>query len=217
MADGVAGIVRAAAGVLLAAGIAMVVAGCGSEEGGGTTATTATTGAMVARTYRDPVADVTPGQPDLTAVRISGDARTIRFAFRFASAPPLGTSAAEGWTDMLLMGIDVPPIGAPPTPSGWVSLDYALGMHGVDDRAVFRAMQPGLGTDAGPGGAPGLRALRSRVNGREIRIELPRALIGEPAYFTFQAATGREGRDESGEGDSIPDRGTLRYPPANPA
>ncbi len=217
MADGVAGIVRAAAGVLLAAGITMVVAGCGAEEGGGTTATTATTGAVVTRAYRDPVGDVSPGQPDLTALRISGDARTIRVAFRFASAPPLGTSAAEGWTDMLLMGIDVPPIGAPPTPSGWVSLDYALGMHGVDDRAVFRAMQPGLGTGAGAGGAPGLRTLRSRVAGREISIELPRALIGEPAYFAFQAAAGREGGDESGQGDSLPDQGTLRYPPATGA
>lgn len=163
--------------------------------------------------YRDAVADVTAGTPDLTAVRISSDARQVHLAFSFASAPPLSASAEAGWTDMLLMGIDVPPIGAPPTPSGWMGLDYALGMHGVDDRAVFRDMQASIGRGGGTGMPPVLRTLRSSVSGREITIDLPRALIGEPDYFDFNVAVGREGADEGagGGGDVIPAEGTARY------
>lgn len=154
---------------------------------------------------------MTAGVPDLTALTIASDATTVRLRFTFRSAPPLSAGAGGGWTDMLLMGIDVPPIGPTPTPGGWTGLDYALGMHGVDDRAVFRAMQPRFGERGGVGGAPGLRTLGSRVSGREIHIDLPRALIGNPAYFDFQAAVGREGSDESGEGDLLPDTGTARY------
>ena len=199
-------------GLVLIAAAAAIVTGCGTEGNGGSTATPTATTTAAAVTYRDARGDVTPGQPDITGIRIAGDERMLRIVVRFASAPPLSASAAGGWTDMLLMGIDVPPIGSPPTPSGWAGLDYALGMHGVDDRAVFRAMQPGFGLDGATGGTPALRTLRSQVSGREIRVEVPRALLGAPAYFEFQAAAGREGGDESATGDLVPDTGTLRYP-----
>ena len=200
-----------AAGLALAGAIAALAAGCG---GGGPTTTPATPSAQASgtRTYRDPEGDVTPGGPDITAIRIATDVSTIHLVVRFASAPPLSSKAKQGWTDMLLFGIDVPPIGSAPTPNGWAGLDYALGMHGVDNRAVFRAMQPGFGEDGGVGGAPGVRTLTSRVSGREIRVALPRELIGDPTYFAFQAAAGREGADESGTGDLMPGTGTLRYP-----
>lgn len=201
-------------GLVLIAATAAVVTGCGTDGSGGSTAAPAATTPTAARTYRDPTGDVTPGQPDITAIRIASDERTIHIDFRFASAPPLSASADGQWTDMLLMGIDVPPIGAPPTPGGWAGLDYALGMHGVDDRAVFRAMQAGFGQDGGGGGSPSLPTLRSKVSGREIRIELPRALIGDPEYFRFQVAAGREGGDESATGDLVPRAGTLRFTPA---
>ncbi len=195
---------------------AMALAGCGgagSDTGGGTAPTTAapatTAGTTGARTYRGTEGNVPAGTPDLTAVRISDDFTTVHLVFRFGSAPPLRTSTSGGWTDMLLMGIDVPPIGPGPTPSGWTGLDYALGMHGVDDRAVFRAMSPVPGVDA----PPQRETLRSTVSGREIRIDLPRRLIGNPTYFAFNVAVGREGGAEtsSAGGDSIPATGTARY------
>lgn len=223
-AHGVTGMVLLAA---LTPGLALIVTACGDTAASGTatgqgTAAPRSTGATSVaaepapersgRTYADPRGDVTPGQPDLTAVRISSDATTVRLVFRFADAPPLSTNTKQGWTDMLLFGIDAPPIGSAPTPNGWAGLDYALGMHGVDNRAVFRAMQPGFGDDGGVGGAPGVRTLTSRVSGREIHVDLPRELIGNPTYFAFQAAAGREGADESGTGDLMPGTGTLRYP-----
>ena len=222
-AHGMAGMVLLA---VLMPGLALVVSACGETTTevatGQSTAATGSEGAATIatgptpvrseRTYADPRGDVTPGQPDLTAMRISSDASTIRLMFRFAGAPPLSTNTTEGWTDMLLFGIDVPPIGSAPTPNGWAGLDYALGMHGVDNRAVFRAMQPGFGEEGGVGGAPGMRTLTSRVSGREIHVDLPRELIGDPSYFAFQAAAGREGTDESGTGDLVPGTGTLRYP-----
>ena len=205
------------AGIACAAVIAVaaVGAGCGGGDTGvaGTRPGSTTQPALAGtHTYRDPVGDVTAGVPDLTAVTIANDATTVSMRFTFRSAPPLSASAASGWTDMLLMGIDAPPTGPPPVAGGdWAGLDYALGMHGVDDRAVFRAMHPRFGEDGGRGAAPGLRTLRSLVSGRAIRIDLPRALIGDPAYFDFQAAVGREGADESGEGDLLPGTGTARY------
>ena len=197
------------------AAVSLAITGCGGSEQSGpaTSASTAAGTASTGRTYRDAAGDVPAGTPDLTSVSISNDASTVRVRFRFANAPPLSTSPSGEWTDMLLMGIDVPPIGPGPTPSGWTGLDYALGMHGVDDRAVFRSMQPGLGADGGTGMAPGLRTLRSRTQGREVTIALPVALLGNPKYFDFTVAVGREGGDEasSAGGDMIPARGTARY------
>lgn len=202
--------------VVVAVAMATLMAGCGAGDGGSTaTAPGTTTGASAGgRTYRDVAGDVPAGQPDLTQVRVSNDDRTVHLAVRFATAPPLSANLRAGWTDMLLMGIDVPPIGPPPVPGGdWVGVDYALGMHGVDDRAVFRAMQPRFGSDGGTDMSPGVRALRSQVRGREITIELPRAMIGDPGYFHFTVAAAREGAGEGvgGTGDIIPATGTARY------
>lgn len=218
------GTAAAALALALAGAVAMVASGCGGDASSGAatgatgatstgsaTGTTTGTGttpgqSAVVRTYRDPFGDVTPGEPDLTAVRISNDARTIHLEFQFAGAPPLSASAKEGWTDMLLMGIDVPPIGSKPTPGGWMGLDYALGMHGIAPRAVFRDMHAE---------GPQVATLPSRISGSTITIDLPRARIGNPAWFDFNVAVGREGGDEiggaSGGGDIIPATGTARY------
>lgn len=199
---------RRAAGAGAAAVAALVIAGCGGGVGGGSTGDTTTgtrtsaAAATGARTYRDPFGDVTPGQPDLTAVRIANDAHTIRLAFRFANAPPLGSNARQGWTDMLLMGIDVPPIGSPPTPNGWTGLDYALGMHGVAPEAVFRDMHVE---------GRQMTVLPSRISRGSIVIDLDRSRIGDPPYFDFNVAVAREGASEPATGDSIPTTGTLRY------
>lgn len=190
-------------GLMAGLGIATVCLGACGDGGQGTASSDTVPGsAMGSRTYPDASGDVPFGQPDLTALTISNGATTVRMRFTFAGAPPLASNVAEGWTDMLLMGIDVPPIGAGPTPSGWMGLDYALGMHGVDTRAVFRAMREE---------GPRVRTLTSRVAGRTISLDLPRALIGDPAYFAFNVAVGREGGNEVGGGDSIPPAGTLRY------
>jgi hypothetical protein len=181
------------------AGAAALGAGCGESS---VTTTSATVTAPGAGAHRDAFGDVTPGEPDLTALRITNDARAVRMAFTFAGAPPLATNLSAGWTDMLLMGIDVPPIGSKPTPNGWMGVDYALGMHGVDDRAVFRDMHQTKRQ---------MTTLRSHVSGRTITIDLPRTLIGDPAYFDFNVSVGREGGDQEGSGDSIPATGTLRY------
>jgi hypothetical protein len=53
------------------------------------------------------------------------------FRVRFAKASPLQTSTREQWIDMLLLGIDVPPLGSKPTPSGWRGVDCVLGVHGA--------------------------------------------------------------------------------------
>lgn len=204
---------RSATGIALAV-IAVVVAGCGDPSGapsGGGPTSTATTAPPTAgaRVYRDGVGDVPAGTPDLAEVRISNDAEQVHLVVRFASAPPLRTSPSGRWTDMLLMGIDVPPIGPGPTPSGWTGLDYALGMHGVDVRARFRPME----NATTPGTRPDVRTLESHVRGREIALDLPIAWIGKPAFFDFNVAVGREGEDEasSAGGDQIPGRGTARY------
>ena len=204
---------RIAAGVLALAGIAALGAGCGGDGGGGITADRPGTGTGAAvtdtRTYRDAEGDVAAGLPDLTAVTIASDATTVSMRFTFRSAPPLRTDAAAGWTDMLLVGLDVPPIGPGPQAGGgdWVGVDYAFGVHAIERQARLRSMGGGLG-----GAAPGPpTALPTRWSGRSISIDLTRALIGDPPYFDFVAAVGREGSNESGEGDALPTTGTLRY------
>jgi hypothetical protein len=198
----------AAAAVMIT--VALGASACGdSEPAGDTESTSAPANAeSPTRVYRAAPGDTPGGQTHVTQVRISNDADSVRLVFRFSSAPPLRNSVSEGWTDMLLMGIDVPPIGPGPTPNGWTGLDYALGMHGVDARARFRAME-GATT---PGTRPDTRTLQSQVDGRQIAVTLPRAWIGNPAFFEFNVVAAREGADESsGGGNQIPAQGTARY------
>jgi hypothetical protein len=183
--------------------VALGASACGdSEPAGDTESTSAPANAeSPTRVYRAAPGDTPGGQTHVTQVRISNDADSVRLVFRFSSAPPLRNSVSEGWTDMLLMGIDVPP-------NGWTGLDYALGMHGVDARARFRAME-GATT---PGTRPDTRTLQSQVDGRQIAVTLPRAWIGNPAFFEFNVVAAREGADESsGGGNQIPAQGTARY------
>ena len=211
--------VRRIAAVIMACGaiggIAAVGAGCG-DSGGGVTANRpgTTTGASVTdtRTYRDASGDVAAGLPDLIAVTIASDATTVSMRFTFRSAPPLRTDLAGKWTDMLLMGLDVPPIGPGPGTGDWMGVDYAFGVHAIEGQARLRAMGASMG-----GAAPGPpTTIPTRWSGRSISIDLQRSLIGDPPYFEFVAAVGREGSDESGDGDALPAKGTLRYTLAPP-
>ena len=59
---------------------------------------------------------------DVVALAVERDADTITFRVRFAAGPPLGVSLQDGWVDMILIGIDVPPFGAPPVTPGYLPI-----------------------------------------------------------------------------------------------
>ena len=93
--------------------------------------------AVAATIFRDAAGDVKGGAgPDLTSLSVSHTATAVTFRLRFAQAPPLGVSA-EGWVDMLLVGIDTPPRSLSRTPRGWYGLDYYAGLHGAEQTAVL--------------------------------------------------------------------------------
>ena len=75
--------------------------------------------------YADPAGDVERG-PDITSVRVSKTETTVTFTVRFATEPPLQVDE-RGWIDMLLIGVDVPPVGPEPVAPGgeWRGADFA--------------------------------------------------------------------------------------------
>lgn len=161
-----------------------------------------------AKGFPDRTGDVRGGKgPDIVAIRLSNTATRITFAIRFATAPPLRVSAREGWVDMLLIGIDVPPIGPRPIPDGeWRGANYALGTHGPS--------QTGLLVELGvaPEGQRQLARFPIVTKGSTVSFSITRRSIGNPAWFRFQVAAARETERETGGGvDMSPDRGTFRY------
>lgn len=158
--------------------------------------------------FADPIGDVVGGTgPDITGVFVSHTASTVTFRVRFATTPPLGISAREGWVDMLLVGIDVPPRGLKRSANGWRGLDYYAGLHGNDNVAMLvkpPAAQPWRGkTLARP------RVTRS---GHTLTFSLSRRLLGDPAWIEFVLAAGRETAAQAGGGgDEAPNRGTFHY------
>jgi hypothetical protein len=175
---------------LHAALLAVLLAGCGGGAG--------------ARTFDDRVGEVEAGTgPDLAAVTVSDTATEVTFAVRFADAPPLRVDEADGWVDMLLIGIDVPPLGPEPDAPGgdWRGVDYAFGTHGPSDTAVLVRMGGGK-----------VAELAVATSGSTMSLSVPRRALGNPDWFTFTVAAGREGaEDRGGGGDFIPASGTLRY------
>jgi len=153
--------------------------------------------------YGDPVGDVDHG-PDLASVRVSNTDADVSFAVRFASEPPLRVDEGEGWVDMLLIGIDVPPLGPEPVAPGgeWRGADFALGMH---DTA-----KTGMLVRLGGGKVADLDVVSS---GSRLTFSVPRAALGDPEWFTFTVAAARESGDEASGGgfDIAPAHGTLRY------
>lgn len=159
--------------------------------------------------FADPVGDVKGGAgPDLTLVSVSHTASTVTFRFRFAEAPPLGSSARKGWVDMLLIGIDVPPRSLKRGTHGWAGLDFYAGLHGTDTTAMVVKTSPT---------APSQNRMLARpavtVRGRTLSFSISRTTLGNPAWIEFVAAAGRETSDPAGGagGDEAPNHGTFHY------
>lgn len=161
-----------------------------------------------ARTYTDRVGEVTPGSgPDITSVTVSNSPTKVRFTVRFATATPLRINAKKGWVDMLLVGIDVPPLGPPPVPRGdWLGLSFAAGTHGPSKTGVLVRLASGSSRRLGN--------LVVTTKGRTLAFSIPRATLGRPAWFAFNVAAGREGGSEPANdsgGDIAPATGLFRY------
>jgi hypothetical protein len=133
-------------------------------------------------------------------VVVSHDAKRITFTIRFAQAPPLGSGVS--WVDMLLVGVDVPPLGPAPTPRGWTGADYVFGVHGNEPGVVLFKRLKGRT----------ISRLPAVVLGPRLTIRVPRAKLGNPGWFTFTLAGGREADAEArGSADDAPAKGVFRY------
>ncbi len=164
--------------------------------------------AFAAKTYPDRAGDVKAGTgPDLTAVTVSNERTTVTFRVRFAKAPPLRISAREGWVDMLLIGIDVPPLGPRPSSPGgeWRGANFALGTHGPS--------RTGQLVRLGKEESRPVAGFKIASSGSMLTFSVSRRALGNPAWFTFTVAAARElVKQETGGGfDVAPARGTFRY------
>jgi len=163
----------------------------------------ATAGAGTAvRRYSDVAGDVSGAGPDITSVVVSHGIKRVTFTVRFAAAPPLGLSATEKWVDMLLVGIDVPPLGPTPVPSSWRGVDYYFGLHGNDTGVALFARS----------GVRKFTRLTVVVRGASLTVSVPRSRLGNPKWFGFTVAAGREAEVETeGSADYAPAKGVFRY------
>jgi hypothetical protein len=164
--------------------------------------------AFAATRYPDRIGDGQGGVgPDLASITISNTKTTVTFRVRFDKAPPLRVSSPEGWVDMLLIGVDVPPLGPRPiTPGGeWRGANFALGTHGPS--------KTGLMVRLGRGENRRIARFKIVTSGSTITFSVPRAALGNPAWFTFSVAAARELDDGPNAGgvDAAPARGTFHY------
>ena len=167
--------------------------------------------ALAAKTYPDAIGEVKRGGgPDIASVTVSNTKKKITFAFRFATAPPLRVSTREGWVDMLLLGIDVPPLGPLPVAPGgeWRGVDLAAGAHGPSATAMVVRLPKTPG-----GRSRELARVPVVTSGSTLTFSIPRSALGGARWFTFMVAAARESAEEDGGGgfDVVPARGTLRY------
>ncbi len=163
--------------------------------------------AFATKIYTDRVGDA-KGAPDVASVALSNTASTITFRVRFANAPPLRISSREGWVDMLLIGIDVPPLGPPRTTPGgeWPGANFALGTHGPSH--VGRLVRLGKKRSTQ------VSTFKIVTRGRMLSFSIPRRALGSPRWFDYSVATAREEVEEKpgrGGADVVPQRGTSRY------
>ena len=159
--------------------------------------------------FSDPAGDVAGGAgPDVTSISVSHSATAVTFRVHFAQQPPLGASARDGWVDMLLIGVDVPPRGLKRTPRGWMGLDFFAGLHGTERTAIVVKPPP-----APSGKSTVLGRPKVAVGGRTLTFSVSRRKLGDPAWFEFVVAAGREtsGPTTRGGADEAPDRGVFRY------
>ena len=146
--------------------------------------------------------------PDLTSLSVSHTATAVTFRLRFAQAPPLGVSA-EGWVDMLLVGIDTPPRSLSRTPRGSYGLDYYAGLHGAEQTAVLvrsAVTKPGSTSRV-------IARVEAAVTGRTLGFTIARKKLGDPDWIELVVAAGREGteREAGGSADEAPARGAFHY------
>lgn len=166
--------------------------------------------ALAAKTYRDPARDAKLS-PDMTSVTLSNTATKVVFRVSFTKAPPLRLSRSKGWVDMLLFGIDVPPLGPKPIPDvEWRGVDFVGGFHGPERVGVLMR--------AGEGSGDENLVARFKVftKGATLTFSIPRRALGDPKWFTFHIATAREWSNEAAEpagakADYAPNRGSFRY------
>ncbi|HEX7581621.1 MAG TPA: hypothetical protein VF321_00920 [Gaiellaceae bacterium] len=169
--------------------------------------------AFAAKSYPDRVGDVTGGSgPDLTSITLSNTKTKtkITFRIRFARTPPLRVSAREKWVDMLLIGIDVPPLGPRPVKPGdeWTGANFALGTHGPSKTGQVVQLGEGI-----PTSSRRVAAFKIVTRGATLTFSIPRRVLGSPAWFTFTVAAARESENDAAGGgvDLAPAHGTFRY------
>ncbi len=167
--------------------------------------------AFAAHSYLDRVGDVKGGRgPDIASIAVSNTKTAVTFRIRFANAPPLRISTREGWADMLLIGVDVPPLGPRPSIAGgpWLGANFALGTHGPSNTGQIVRLGEGI-----PAGLRHVASFKILTGGSTLTFSVPRRAFGSPAWFTFTVAAARETEKEATGGgvDVAPNHGTFRY------
>ena len=164
--------------------------------------------ALAASIYSDPAGDATLG-PDVRSVTVSNTSTDVTFRIRFATAPALRVSQRGRWIDMLLVGIDVPPLGPRPIPDGdWLGANFAAGFHGPAKTGVLVRL--------GKGSQKVVARFPVVTRGTTVTFSIPRRALRSPTWFAFEMAAAREWNDESmvpagAKPDFAPARGTFRY------
>ena len=156
--------------------------------------------ALASGTFTDPPGDSGDG-PDITSVTLSHTDSTVTIAVEFGSAPPLGFSESEGYTDMLLVGIHTD------DDLSRADVEFYTGVHGVDltQAAVVRA---------GPAERGVVGTADVTVSGSTVSLELGRGLLGDPDQIAVDVAAGRESGTETAAGggaDEAPASGPYTY------
>lgn len=182
---------------------AVFAAGCGSSGD-----------SSVERTLEDPAGDVAATTwPDVVAVTVERDDETIIFRVRFATALPLRVSEKEGWIDMVLIGVDVPPPGPPPAMPGgeWRGADYFLGAHGPSEEGMLVRLAASASEDEATWEK---RAdIPIAIDAATLSLLVPRDELGDPGTLTISIAAAREWNEAKNEPaevtpDIVPDTGT---------
>jgi hypothetical protein len=178
--------------------LAALAAGCG--------------GGRAEQSLDDPAGDVAAAiGPDVVGVSVERDDEVVTFRVRFAAAPPLAMSEEGGWIDMLLIGIDVPPLGpAPVTPGGeWRGLDYALGTHGPSQSGMLVRLTARNGEATSEKRAE----VPIEIDGAALSLSVASVELGDADTFALSIAAAREWNETGNEPagakpDIVPDSGT---------
>jgi hypothetical protein len=111
---------------------------------------------------------------------------------------------------MLLIGIDVPPLGPRPIiPGGeWPGANFAVGTHGPSKTGLMVRLGQKI-----PAESRLVARFTILTSGSTLTFSIPRRALGNPAWFTFSVAAAREMEEGATGGgvDSAPARGTFRY------